>query len=125
MRMNLYLLLSLLLIIGCDKENISNLQVDKRELIGEWINIIEERDTLFIKDTIIIRTDLVTLKPKHAYKYSLNKDSIKIQYVGEYYIYAPELSFKIFLDDDNEILTIENFSTYFPKQNGDEFKKLN
>jgi hypothetical protein len=120
--MNLYLLLSLLLIIGCDTENISDLQIDRSKLIGEWINIIEERDTLFIKDTIIIRTDLLTLKPRHAYKYSLKEDSIKIRYVGEYYIYAPELSFKIFLDYD--ILTIENFSTYFPKQNGDVFSKL-
>jgi len=122
--MKIILLLFFLASLSCGKDNDNNSSIKKVDILGDWVNLIDIRDTLFIQDTIIKRIDTLTLKPKHAYTYSLYKDSIKIKYVGEYYIYIPESSFKIMLDDENKTLTIENFSNYYPRYAGDIFKKL-
>jgi len=99
--------------------------INNESILGDWVNIIFNQDTLFfINDTIIRRTDTITGKRKHGYTYSILYDSIRIQYAGGYYVYVFEKSFHISLDKQEMILTIENLNTYFPKYNGDKFKKL-
>lgn len=113
---------------GCEKDKDNNMKsqlINNENILGDWVNINFNQDTLFfINDTIIRRTDTLTGKHKHAYTYSILYDSIIIQYVGGYYIYCPERSLHISLDKQEMILTIENLNTYFPKYNGDKFKKL-
>ncbi len=106
-----------------DKDNNTKSQVINNEnILGDWVNINFNQDTLFfINDTIFRRTDTLTGKREHAYTYSISYDSIIIQYVGGYYIYCLEKSFHISLDKQEMILTIENLNTYFPEYNGDKF----
>jgi len=104
-------------ILGCDSDNDLNPQIDKKDLIGKWVNTSLDSDTLFWYDTKINRP------PKHSYTYTLNRDSIIIKYTGEYYIEVFESSHKISLNNDKSLLTIEEFDNYFPKYEGVEFKK--
>jgi hypothetical protein len=111
---------------SCEKKNDMNSKlINNESILGDWVNIILNQDTLFfINDTIIWRTDTIIGERKHHYTYSILYDSIRIQYTGAYYIYCPEKTFHISLDKQEMILTIENLNTYFPKYNGDKFKKL-
>jgi hypothetical protein len=112
----------------CEKDdkvnNKKSLQINK-EIIGDWINTINIKDTLFINDKLIRRSDTLSCEPDHLYDYTiLSSDSIKIQYKGRYEIYCPEKTFHISLDKQEMILTIGNLNNYFPRYPGDTFKKL-
>jgi len=105
--------------------NIKNKEIENEEIIGEWVNMFNNIDILFINDTLIRRIDTLYGEPYHAYTYTiLPPDSIKIQYRGRYEIWCPEKTFHMSLDKQEMILTIENLNTYFPKYDGDTFKKL-
>ncbi len=94
-------------------------------IIGDWVNMINHEDILFINDTLIRRIDTLYGEPYHAYTYTiLPPDSIRIQYKGRYYIGCPETTFHMSLDEQEMILTIENLNTYFPGYPGDTFKKI-
>jgi len=110
--------------VGCEKNNDSNLKIDKQILIGKWVNTQLNTDTLFWKDTIIIRSDTITSLPKHSYNYELIEDSIKLEYNGEYYILVPKSSFKLIINADKSIITIEGIDNYFPNYKGNQFKKI-
>ena len=116
----------ILIAFSCEKDNNMKCQVINNEsILGDWVNIIFNKDTLFINDTLISRIDTLSGEPDHHYNYTiLSPDSIKIKYRGRYEIYCPEKTFHISLDKQQMILTIENLNTYFPKYNGDKFKKL-
>ena len=120
-KFNTILLLFLLSIIGCNTKNDSN-PIIKEHLIGNWVNITDTRDTLFIGDTIIHRIYIPSSEPILYYRYTLNGNEITIEYLGIFAIYVPESTFHIELE--NDLLTIVNFSSYFPGYNGDIFKKL-
>lgn len=110
---------------GCEKDNNMKSQVLNNEsILRDWVNIVNNKDILFINDTIIWRTDTITGERKHYYTYSILYDSIRIQYMGAYEIYCPEKTFHISLDKQEMILTIKNLNAYFPEYNGDKFKKL-
>lgn len=94
-------------------------------IIGDWVNMTNSTDMLFINDTLIRRIDTAFGEPYHAYTYTiLPPDSIRIQYKGRYYIWCPETTFHMSLDEQEMILTIENLNTYFPGYPGDTFKKI-
>ena len=120
MKIGLFILVVFVSIMGCERQNSSH-HIDKNQIMGNWINAIDKRDTLFIGDSIINRIEINSLKPIHYYKYSLNRDSITIQYVGIFAIYVPETSFKIELD--NESIKIINISSYFQYYKGYTFIK--
>lgn len=123
--MQVLILLSLFVsLIGCEKNNDSNPKIAKQTLIGKWVNTQLNTDTLFWKDTIILRTDTISSLPKHSYNYELIEDSIRIEYNGEYYILVPESSFKLIINADKSIITIEGIENYFPKYKGTQFKKI-
>lgn len=105
------------------KNNDSNPEIDKQTLIGKWVNTQLNTDTLFWKDTIILRTDTITSLSKHSYSYELIEDSIKLEYNGEYYILVPESSFKLIINADKSIITIEGIDNYFPNNNSWGIKK--
>lgn len=111
-------------LVGCEKNNDSMLIIDKQSLIGKWVNTQLNTDTLFWKDTIIIRSDTITSLPKHSYNYELIEDSIKLEYNGEYYILVPKSSFKLIINADKSIITIEGIDNYFPNYKGNQFKKI-
>lgn len=103
--------------------------INNESILGDWVNINFNQDTLFINDTVIWRSDTIRgpmfCFRNHAYDYTIiPPDSIRIQYAGGYYVYVFEKSFHISLDKQEMILTIENLNTYFPKYPGDTFKKL-
>ena len=123
----LYLLLIVLFgtfYIGCEKKNDSIQTVDNENLIGTWINTQLEIDTLFWNDTIILRTDTLTSLPKHSYHYDLYEDSISLEYNGEYYILVLKSNFRLSLNSDKSIITIEGIEGYFPKYKGNQFKRI-
>jgi hypothetical protein len=125
MKMQVLVLLSLFLsIVGCEKDNDANPNIGKQTLIGKWVNTHLNSDTLFWKDSIILRTDTITSLPKHSYDYDLVADSIKLKYNGEYYILAPKSSFKLSINSDKSIITIEGIEDYFPSYKGNQFKKI-
>jgi len=109
-----------------DKEvNKKSMEIISEEIIGDWVNMINSKDILFINDTLIRRIDTAFGEPYHHYNYTiLQPDSIKIKYRGRYEIYCPETTFHMSLDEQEMILTIENLNTYFPGYPGDTFKKL-
>ncbi|MGM0407863.1 MAG: hypothetical protein ACQERU_07750 [Bacteroidota bacterium] len=107
---------------GCEKETFD--KINKEDISGKWVNVVNSSDTLFINDSTIKRTDTTTMLPKHSYSYSLYNDSIKILYTGEYYILAPESSHRILLDKNKSTLTIEKFENYFPEYEGNDFKRI-
>jgi|GEM_PF-6942390 len=103
--------------------------INNESILGDWVNTINIKDTLFINDTVIRRSDTIRGPmfgyPNHGYNYTIiPPDSIKIQYRGYYYVYCPEKTFYMSLDNQEMILTIENLNTYFPEYRGDTFKKL-
>jgi len=116
--------------LSCEKDKDNNMKsqvINNENILGDWVNINFNQDTLFfINDTLIRRIDTLSGEPDHHYNYTiLSPDSIKIKYRGRYEIYCPEKTFHISLDKQEMILTIENLHTYFPKYNdGDKFKKL-
>jgi len=120
-RINTILLLILLSTFGCKTSNDSYF-IAKEQLIGNWINTLETRDTLFISDSIIHRTDIPSGEPILYYRYSLNGNEITIEYLGIPSIYVPKTTFQIKLE--NDLLNIVNFSSYYPQYSGDTFKKL-
>ncbi len=117
-----------LMAFSCKEDQEANIKLketEKEEIIGDWVNMINHEDILFINDTLIRRIDTLYGEPYHAYTYTiLPPDSIKIQYRGRYEIWCPEKTFHISLDKQEMILTIENLNTYFPDYDGDTFKKL-
>ncbi len=70
----------------------------------------------------IYRTDETFGKPTHHYIYSLFLDSINLEYKGMDYIYVPAETFNI--DINNETLTIQGFSDFYPNGGGDNFFKI-
>lgn len=125
MKMQVLILLSFFVsLVGCEKNNDSNPKIDKQILIGKWVNTQLNTDTLFWKDTIILRTDTISSLPKHSYNYELIEDSIRLEYNGEYYILIPESSFKLIINADKSIITIESIDNYFPNYKGNQFKKI-
>ncbi len=124
MKMNLLAFIFICSILGCEKNNDSNPQINKIDLIGKWVNISLDSDTLFWYDTIINRIDTITMLPKHNYTYTLNKDYIKIKYTGEYYILAPKSTHKLIINNEKSVITIEGLDNYFPEYEGTEFEKI-
>jgi hypothetical protein len=125
MKMQVLILLSLFAsLIGCEKSNDSYPKIDKQALFGKWVSTQLNADTLYWKDTIILRTDTITSLPKHSYNYELFEDSIKLEYNGEYYILVPKSSHKLIINVDKSIITIEGIENYFPKYKGNEFRKI-
>ncbi|MCX7987161.1 MAG: hypothetical protein N2662_09510 [Bacteroidales bacterium] len=126
MKMQIFILLGLFVFIGgCNKDNEIKPMIDKKVLIGKWVNTQLKTDTLFWNDTIILRTDTITSLPKHSYNYELIQDSIRLEYNGEYYILVPKSSFKISINSDKLTITIEGIDRYFPSYKGNQFKKIN
>jgi hypothetical protein len=109
-----FFILILITLIGCEKIDIIHIK-------GTWINEIDYRDTLFIGDSEIIRIEKNSRQPIHIYKYSLSKDNLTLKYDGLMSINVPEMSFKI--EVKNERLIIVNLSSYFPRYQGDTFRK--
>jgi hypothetical protein len=125
MKMQVLLIISFFVsVVGCEKNNDSNSKIDKQALIGKWVNTQLNTDTLFWKDTIILRTDTITSLPKHSYNYELIEDSVKLEYNGEYYILVPEFSFKLNINADKSIITIEGIENYFPNYKGNQFRRF-
>jgi len=116
----------LLTVFCCEKDEYVN-NKKSIEIIGDWVNTINIKDILFINDTLIRRIDPLfsEIVRHHYYNYTIiPPDSIKIQYIGHYYIYCPEKTFYMSLDKQEMILTIKNLNTYFPEYPGDTFKKI-
>jgi len=113
---------------SCEKKNDNDMKsnvINNESILGDWVNINFNQDTLFINDTLISRIDTLSGEPDHNYNYTiLSPDSIKIKYRGRYEIYCPETTFFMSLDKQKMILTIKNFNTYFPEYRGDTFKKF-
>ncbi|UCG28484.1 MAG: hypothetical protein JSV24_03745 [Bacteroidales bacterium] len=108
--------------VRCERDK--SMEINK-EIIGDWVNTINNEDILFINDTLISRIDTQYGEPYHHYNYTiLSPDSIKMQYRGRYLIWCPETTFHMSLDQQEMILTIENLNTYFPEYPGDTFKKI-
>ncbi len=126
MKMKILVLLTLFVssFIGCEKNDDSIQTVDKEHLIGKWVNVQLETDTLFWNDSIILRTDTLTSLPKHSYHYELFEDSLSLEYNGEYYILVLKSSFKLSMNKDKSILTIDGIEDYFPKYKGNQFKRI-
>ena len=112
------------ILFGCEKKSDSDLVIDKKYLIGKWVNAELNTDTLFWNNDVIIRTDTITSLQKHSYHYELTEDSLKLEYNGEYYILVPKSSFKLYLHKDKSTITIEGVENYFPKYNGNTFLKI-
>ncbi|MCK5168255.1 MAG: hypothetical protein KAQ75_00140 [Bacteroidales bacterium] len=121
----LILLALFISITGCEKDKDSNPTIDKQYLIGKWVNTQLNTDTLFWNDTIIMRTDTITLFPKHSYHYELIEDSVILEYTGEYYILAPKSTHKLIINNEKSVITIENLENYFPEYKGNQFMKIN
>jgi hypothetical protein len=122
MKIYLFLLMSLFTTISCKKE--INDTIKKENVLGKWVNVNLNMDTLFFGDNSIKRIDTITMLWKHSYSYLLNKDSIKIKYTGEYYIEVVESSHLILLNNDKSVLTIMGLQNYFPKYKGNQFRKI-
>lgn len=111
-------------LLSCIKKNEFIIQLDKKDLEGKWVNTSFEIDTLFWFDNIIKRTDIITMQSKHSYTYDLHANNIKIKYSGEYYIAVTESSFKMFLNDKKNAITIIGIDNYYPKYKGNKFRKV-
>ncbi len=124
MKINGTILLLILLISGCEDNKGDDTMIDKQNLIGYWINIVDSNDTLVFQDSIILRSYFGSSKPRNVYEYELHSDSIRLHYIGPFYVLVPDLSFRITLDELSKTLTITNLSGYYPYITGDEFKYL-
>lgn len=124
MKINVTFFLFLLFLCGCEDFKSEGTVINKQDLIGYWINLVDSNDTLLFEDTIISRSCFGESKPGNAYTYELHSDSIRLHYIGPFYVFVRDLSFKITLDESSKILTIKNLSSYYPPIQGDEFKYI-
>ncbi|MFV0606046.1 MAG: hypothetical protein ACK5NK_09420 [Niabella sp.] len=124
MKILVLLTLFILSFAGCKEDNDSTQKIEKEKLIGKWVNTQLEIDTLFWDNTIVLRNDTLTSLPKHSYNYELIEDSLSLEYDGEYYILAPKSNFKLSMNKDKSVITIEGIEGYFPKYKGNQFKRI-
>lgn len=94
------------------------------DIKGTWANIVVAWDTLKISDSIINRWNYISNTYFHYYAYTIEDDSIFLNYTGLYKVSLPSYHRIIFLNDKKDTLTIEDFHTVFPDYSGDIFIKI-
>ena len=109
---------------GCKKNADSESTIKKENLIGNWINLSFNKDTLYWRDSIIYRHDTLHTFIKHRYKYNIDKNLITLKYSGDEFIDVSEVELKISVNEDSTIVTIDKFEDYFPHYPGNDFKIL-
>lgn len=95
--------------------------ISSTDIKGIWVNTLTPWDTLMINDSIIFRWDELSNGYFHYYKYKINSDSIILAYSGYYKVGVPPCSRKIFLNNKQDSLIIQDFHTYYPSYEGDIF----
>jgi len=136
---NLHLFLPgiiLLLAFGCDKNNdLSESKVEESknsniaqgisssDIIGVWVNTLNNQDTIKICDTLITRWYLLANSYGHYYKYYINNDSIVLIYSGIDKLLVPPYHRKIHLNNSKDSLIIHGFYSVHPSYPGDVFTK--
>jgi len=136
---NLHLFLPgiiLLLAFGCDKNNDlleSKVEESKNsyiakgisssDIIGVWVNTLNNQDTIKICDTLITRWYFLANSYGHFYKFFIKKDSIVLHYAGINKIGLPPYQRKIYLNNNKDSLIIQGFNSVHPSYPGDVFTK--
>jgi hypothetical protein len=113
----------IIIFFSCERNDTDN-SIKKEDIFGKWINLENTRDTLSIGDSIIVRTDTLSDFWHHYYKYLIENDSIILQYTGMFEIGVGPFRTKIMLLENNSEISIENLSNYYPKVNGNIFRKI-
>lgn len=94
------------------------------DLKGVWVNTLNIRDTLIITDTIVNRWDPLADSFWHYYRYSIQNDTIILDYRGRYKILTPAFYRKFQLNKALDSLIIHDFHTAYPGYEGDQFIKI-
>ena len=125
MKMNIIILfLIFMATIGCEKEKGN---VNDPDLTGYWINLSHSKDTLLIKDSLILRSYFGEGDTSlgHKYKYKIKEDSIMLDYLGPNKVaFAEEPWVRKYQLTNNQLLQIENFNSVYPSYTGNKFKYI-
>ena len=106
--------------LSCEKENQPS--VDKQMLIGEWVNLVNDNDTLRIDEAVIKRIDVTQGKYSHFYDYELVGNYITLQYTGLDEILVEATKLKVSFSQTKSNITFEGLSSYYPNYEGDTFR---
>ncbi|MCF8359169.1 MAG: hypothetical protein K9H26_10445 [Prolixibacteraceae bacterium] len=119
------LFLFLIILTGCKEVPEETKPPTLDDYLGTWANTVTLKDTLKWYEEEIERYDTITEQFIFAYTYSLFKDSIRIKKIRGYYIEVIEKDFKIGLNEDKTVLTIEDFDQYYPRYSGYVYNRVN
>ena len=121
------LFLFLLIITGCKEpdEPEEPKYPTLEDYLGTWANTVTLEDTLIWNEDEVFRYDTRTNTYKIVYTFELFKDSVRVNKIRGYFILCEEKDFKISLNEDKTILTIEGFDQYFPDYPGYVYNRIN
>jgi len=121
--MTLFVSLIFIIVFGCEKPTQEN-TIAKTDLLGTWINTVNNNDTLRVSENTITRWNSEASCSCHYYDYTIATDTIILNYTGIDKIALKPYHDKISLDKEQLLLTIQDFHLVHPSYVGDVFKKL-
>lgn len=124
MKMKLIIIIVLSILIRCQKESVSKNEINSSNLLGTWVNVLINQDTIQITDSLIKRRNIDAKCFCHLYKYYIKEDSIVLTYLGLDKIAILPYHKKIFLNKSKDSLTVRNLNIVYPSIQGEIFRKL-
>jgi hypothetical protein len=108
-----------------EENNIADTKsISSTDIKGIWVNTVVYWDTIRISDFIINRWNYISNSYFNYYEYTIEYDSIFLNYTGLYKVSLPPYHRRLFLNDKKDTLIIENFHKVFPDYQGDIFIKI-
>ena len=94
---------------ACENNDVE--PIYREDLVGIWVNLENDIDTLDISNCVIMRTDTATHRFMYYYNYKITKDSIELNYYGITSWLEPIIACQIrFLDEKYNYLSIDDLS---------------
>ncbi|MEN8250556.1 MAG: hypothetical protein ABFS32_16610 [Bacteroidota bacterium] len=120
---NFFLVLLVIIPMACEDNDIE--PIYREDLVGLWVNVDNEIDTLEIWFCILRRYALEPNEFYYSHTYKIEGDSITLNYRPVGHIDVGNIACKVqFLDEDYQYLSIDDLSQTAPFYPGTEFRRV-
>jgi hypothetical protein len=126
MKTKIFAAMIISMIINCKKESNSTPLNYKADILGTWVNTLNNKDTIIVNDTLINRWDFEDACLCHRYNYTIKNDSIILKYLGPIKVLILGLKNPgtFYINIYKDTLEIKNFNETYPGYIGDYFIKV-